>query len=611
MNLMTDGSRTTRELLLVGSWLGVAYGLAEALEFCVLGLVPGALAWRNGNAPQVIWVAPAFYGVVGVAIAALVAVVSRAARRIDWTRALVFGLLAGGAYLGARLQGEVLSWTSSLLLAVGIGVQLTRRFTRRRDWWLASMRRTLVPLVVLVAIAAAGERAWSVMAERRALARVPVAEASSRPNVLLLVADTLRADHVGAYGYRRPTTPRIDRLAGEGRLFLDAYSDSSWTLPSHASLLTGTRVHEHRAGHERQPYLDRRFATLAEVFGQAGYASGGFIANTFWCGRQTRLDRGFARYEDFYGNAGDALARTVLGRMVSYEILPKFGFIDIPGRKHAADINDSLLRWVDGLGGRPWFVFANYMDVHGPYIPPPSHEGRFTGTRLDRGASEVELGAVTDETKVPEPRVLRAWQDRYDESLLYLDEEVGRLLDELDRRGVLENTIVVFTSDHGESWGEHDLIYHGHSLYQPQIRIPLVVRYPKRVAPGERDSRPIALDRIPRLLVDLAGIGNAPFAGRSPLAASGEPSDDVAVSEVSRRRGVPAAWPTASGWLRSIQTDRFQLIVSETGKLELFDLASDPGQTRNLAPDSASSDVVARLRQRLDTEVGIQKAARR
>src|SRR5205823_5809502 len=154
----------------------------------------------------------------------------------------------------------------------------------------------------------------------------------------------------------------------------------------------------------------REFPTLAEVLGHSGYASGGFVANTYWCGRQTGLHRGFVRYEDFYGNIGDTLARTLLGQMVTYKVLPYFGFIDIPGRKRAGDINDRMLGWIDSLAGRPFFAFANYMDVHSPYIPPPAYDGHFAGKRFDR-KTEVVLSPAVDKSTVPEPAVLRSWID--------------------------------------------------------------------------------------------------------------------------------------------------------------------------------------------------------
>ena len=599
--MMTPPPNYARQLLIVGLWLGLAYGFAEAAEFCLLGLVPGALSWRNGNSTRILWVAPIVYGIVGATLALVVCGLAIVVRRVDWTKVFVFVALVGGTYLGARLQGQIFAPWASLLLALGIGIQLTRLFVRRREQVLSAMRRTLLPLAGLVVLVAIGELAVTAALERRALASLPAAGAG--PNILILVADTLRADHVSAYGYPRPTTPRIDRLAAEGQMFLDAYSASSWTLPAHASLFTGRRVHEHHAGREGHPYLDRVFPTLAEVLGRAGYASAGFVANTFWCGRQTGLDRGFIHYEDFYTKVGDALARTVLGRMMAYEVLPRAGFVDIPGRNSAADINDRVLRWIDSLGDRPFFVFANYMDVHGPYIPPPSHEGRFGGTRLDRRwGNAIELGALDETTSVPEPAVLRSWIDRYDESLSYLDEQVGRLLDELARRGVLDRTIVVFTADHGESFGEHNFIYHGHSLYQEQIRIPLIVRFPPQVPAGERDPRPVALEQIPRLLTGLAGLTDTSFPARSLVGGAPRNGEDVAVSEVTRRRGVPARWPTASGGLRSLQTEQWQLIVNDAGSAELYDLRTDPAQANNVAADIRYADVLTMLRRRLTLE---------
>ncbi len=592
-----------RDFLVVGLWLGIAYGFAEAIEFCLLSLYPGALSWRSGNSPRVLWVAPIVYAFAGAALALLLHTLSHLCRRWDWVSVLVFVAIVAGCYLGARLQGQIVAPWAALLLALGIGTQSTRLFVRRRAEALALARRTLLPLAGAIVVAAVAELAVTNAFERSAQAKLPAA--TPHPNVLVLVADTLRADHVSGYGYSRPTTPRLDRVASEGWAFLDAYSSSSWTLPAHASLMTGRRMHEHRAGQQTRPFLDKRFATLAEVLGRAGYASGGFVANTFWCGRNTGLDRGFVHYEDFYGNLGDALARTVLGRTLAYSVLPHLGLVDYPGRKHAADVNERVLAWIDGVGNRPFFVFANYMDVHGPYIPPPSYEGRFGPKGPPRTASEIELGAIDGSTKVPDAAVLRAWIDRYDESLLYLDAEIGKLLDELARRGILERTIVVVTSDHGENWGEHNLIFHGHSLYQEQIRIPLIVRYPPRVAAGKRDNRPVALEQLPMLITRLAGIADAPFPSRAldPLDAAAPA--EVAVSEVGRRSGVPKGWPTASGGLRSLQTERWQLIVSDAGTVELYDLDSDPRQLRNLASEPGLADVVAEMKRRLALEVPV------
>jgi arylsulfatase A-like enzyme len=572
-------------LLILGAWLGIAYGLLEGLEFTALGFVPGALAWRSGNAPRVLWVAPLVYGLAFTIVAALVAMVARVARRIDWAPVLFFVLAAAGGYLGASLQGELFSPWSSALLGVGAATQLTRLFRRHRETWTRAIHRSLPALAMGVAAIALIEVGAARLSEWWQLRRLP-ALTGQPPNVLLLVLDTLRADHVSSYGYHRPTTPHLDRLAAESVVFEHAYSNSSWTLPAHASLMTGRYVFEHRAGEERRPYLDNRFPTLATQLRARGYATGGFVANTFWCGRQTGLNRGFIHYEDFYGSAADAFARTVLGRLLTYSVLPRFGFVDIPGRKSAARVNADLLTWVDGLGGRPFFAFVNYLDVHGPYLPPAPYHGRFaSASAASSSATTIELGAITGATTVPPMPVLQGWIDRYDESLAYLDAQLGVLVDRLRERGLLDRTLLIVTSDHGEAWGEHQLVYHGNSLYLHQIRVPLLVRYPALERNGRRELRPAALDRVPATVGTVLGGSLADaFPGESLLKVHAAADvDGVTVAEVGRRRGVPRDWPTAAGWIKGLQTDRWQLILSQSGRAQLFDLQADPRQEHDLA----------------------------
>ncbi|HXE57982.1 MAG TPA: sulfatase [Gemmatimonadales bacterium] len=578
----------------LGTWLGLAYGFVEAGQFMLLALVPGALSWRTGNSAHVLWVAPLVYAAAFGALGLLVDGAARVWRRGWWETALVSGLALLGAYLAGSLQGQILSGTAAAVLAAGIASVACRLWRRRGDAWRPIMLRTVPHLLGTVAAFAGltlGARWWT---ERRALAALPTG--NDRPNVLLLVIDTQRADHLSAYGYRRPTTPTLDRFAREGTLFENASATSSWTLPAHATLMTGRLLHEHRAGIMRRPYLDDRFPTLAEVLRGAGYATGGFVANTFWCGRQTGLDRGFIRYEDFYGKPGDAVARTVLGRRLAYEWLPRFGLDDVPGRKRAEDLNRDLLEWIDGIGERPFFAFVNYFDVHAPLVPPPGFAGRFSGDPRRRRRGEVDIGALTAERKLPPPDALRRMVDEYDESLLYLDSQLERLFAELDRRGILDRTLVVVTSDHGESWGEHGLLYHGHSLYRNQTHVPLIVRFPGRVPGGLRAGWPVGLDQVPVTVGELVGIGSTPFPGRSlfdSLAAG------PVLSEVGRRNGVPKAWPTGRGSVASLTTAEWHYIEIESGEAELYDLRHDPGERRNLAGDPALTRLVSGFRERL------------
>lgn len=590
-----------RRLLLLGLWLGLAYGLLEAAGFVVLSLIPGALSWRTGSSIQILWVGPLVYAaaftVITLALAGLAALTERV-RPLPWDAITVAVLGFVAAFLFATLQGQILSDLAAAVLALGIATEATRQYRRRRDRLLRMMSRSLPYLgggVVLIAALVIG---GTELRERIALDRLE--SEPGRPNVLLIIMDTQRGDHLSSYGYQRETTPHLDRFAAQGTLFENAFASSSWTLPTHATLMTGRPLHEHRAGVLRRPYLDDRFPTLAEYLSEQGYATGAFVANTYWAGRQTGLDRGFVRYEDFFGNIGDALARTVLGRRLAYEILPHFGLEDIPGRKRADEINRDLLDWLDRIEGRPFFAFVNYFDVHGPYLPPDPYRGRFSGTEETRRkrTGEIEIGALTTEMELPPPEEIRRMIDRYDESLLFLDAEMGRLFGQLEERGLLDRTIVIVTSDHGESWGEHGMMYHGHSLYRDQIHAPLILRYPERVPEGVRATRSVGLDQIPATIADLLGT-ESPFPGRSilPIDAPAEP----VLIEVAQRSSVPAPWPSSRGWLAGLVTERWHFILSESGDVELYDMVADPGETTDLSQDPAFSDLVADFRSRLNT----------
>ncbi len=577
------------KLVVLGAWLGLAYGFLEALEFFVLGLVPGALAWRNGNAAPVFLVAPAFYLVAFGLLAVVVAACSLVRPRWRWDIVLTALLVTIAGYLGASLQGQLFSPLVSVILGVGMGT-VAVRVLRRWPAFPARLVRSFPWLglgVVLVGILATGS---GMVRERLALAGLPDGVPNG-PNVLLLVLDTQRADRLGFQGYRRPTSPAMDSLASQGTVFVNASASSSWTLPSHASLFTGRPVSEHRAGQLRRPFLGPRFPTVAEAFVDAGYVTAGFTANTFWVGRQTGLNRGFIHWEDFFQKPGDALVRTVLGRKIAYEFLPKFGRIDIPGRMRVGDINHRFLRWLDRTEPRPFFAFLNYMDVHGPYLPPPPFAGRFGGSRTHVGKT-IALGAVTDETELPPPELLRDWTNQYDESILSLDAGIGALLQELERRGQLDNTVVVLTSDHGESFGEHGLIYHGNGLHRDQVHVPLVIRYPQAVPAGVRESRAVGIHQIPATVLALAGVPATDFPGPTLFG----PVSGPVLAEVGFRPQVPASWPTAHGWVKSLTTERWHFILLESGEAELYDLVDDPGETTNLATSPAHAVTVEELR---------------
>ncbi|HEX7123869.1 MAG TPA: sulfatase-like hydrolase/transferase [Gemmatimonadaceae bacterium] len=585
---------------MLGVWLGLLYGYIEGVEIVVLGLVPGALAWRTGNSPDLLWFGPPFYGVVGLVLSLPFAAAASLGMRRGIERAMVFLYLLGGAWLAGSIAGNVIAPWAIAAVALGIAVQGTRLFERR-----VSPRPWLVSRGVLVFLAGIPV-VWLMIAvgsavrERLAL-RTPGASGGTLPNVLLLVLDTQRADHLSSYGYQRPTTPRIDALAAEGVLYEHAFSSSSWTLPSHASLMTGRYPQEHRAGVIRRPWLDDRYPTLAEVLRDRGYATGGFVANGYWCGRQTRLNRGFIRYEDFYHNLGDAVARTSLGRTMTYRFGPKIGLIDIPGRKRVGDVNAQVLDWLSTVEGRPFFAFLNYFDVHGPLLPPAPFAGRFSGVQQPRVADEIQIGAIQGDIPEYSREAIDAMIDAYDESLLSLDAGIGALIDSLRARGLLDNTIVIITSDHGESFGEHGMMFHGHSMFRDQTAVPLILRYPERVAAGQRLGAPVGIEQVPATVMRLASLSDHPFLGPAlPLSASDIDTTHVVIGGVARRSLVAANWPSSRGWASSMVTNRYYFILHEDSTAYLFDLADQEERTDLSAMPEHAATVAAFRRSAAD-----------
>jgi arylsulfatase A-like enzyme len=594
-------------LIALAAAFGLAYGFIEAVEVMVLSLVPGALTWFSGNTPYVAWVAPLVYGAAFTAIGFLFAVGAQVYPRGRWDTALVFVLLGLATFFAASLQGRLASDLHSAILAFGVGAQGSHWYSRRRERVLKAARRSRPFLAGGLVLAAAVTVGGGRILDSRKLRALPPARAGT-PNVLLLVIDTQRADHLSLYGYPRNTSPRLDRLARESVVFENAYANSTWTLPTHATMFTGRLPFEHRAGVIGRSRLDGQFETLAEALGKQGYATGAFVANVFWVGRHTGLRRGFHRYEDFYGNIGDGFARTAIGRRISYDVLPHAGIVELPGRKSAEDINRALLRWLDRKGDRPFFAFANYFDVHTPLLPPPPYAGSYSGlSERERRTYAIGLEELEGADTPPSADSLEAFVDLYDESIRYLDSQVGALVDSLAARGILDNTLVIVTSDHGESWGEHGLMFHAHSLYRELTHVPLIIRFPSRIPPG-RHSDPVGLDRIPATVAAFASLDAGTFPGSSVFSDSAAREPAYPVLQLPRRVGKATSKPSTRTDLSGIVTGLWYYIDPHRETPELY-MNSDTGQLRNLAADRAYADTVASLKAILSANERGRRAA--
>jgi arylsulfatase A-like enzyme len=315
------------------------------------------------------------------------------------------------------------------------------------------------------------------------------------PNILWVVWDTVRADRLSLYGYEHETTPRLDAWAGGARVFDDARSVASYTLPSHASMFTGLLPSEH-CTHNDHKRLDDRFTTIAELLRDAGYQTFLFSSNPHISAGARNFDQGFDQAERPFSPEWKDAARE--------HLRAKHG-PDEPLRQvtHACSIARSgpiakraALRWLQTLDrSRPYFVFLNYMEAHPPYRPslaarqrlmsPDQAKDSYRATGSWEATWEYTFGL----RELP-PEQIQAKGATYDATLTELDELFYDLLQSLEAGGYLENTVVVLTADHGEQLGEHHMFDHQYSLFDTVLRVPLVISDPSRFEPG-RDPRPV------------------------------------------------------------------------------------------------------------------------
>jgi arylsulfatase A-like enzyme len=360
--------------------------------------------------------------------------------------------------------------------------------------------------------------------------------------------------------------------------------------------MTGHYPAEHGAGGSP---LDTRYQTLAEFLSTHGYATGGFIANTYYCGTRTGLGRGFHTYRTYLNNVTGMVWRTVYGKKL-LRTLPRLGYYDIPGRKRAADVNREFFGWLDATRPAPFFAFLNYLDVHDPYIPPAPYGTRYsarpnTGERIN---SELFPRDFTGGRRLSEAEI-EAEINGYDAALAYLDANLGALFDELADRQLLDHTLVIVTSDHGESFGNHGLYGHGNSMYRDLIHVPLIIRFPARVPAGLRLTDVVSLQAVPATVAQLTGLGSAsPFPGTSVAsrwADPGIPAPDFAFSESLPGIVPNPAYPLGRrGAIKSAVTADWHLVLHEEGTVELF-ADQDIDERHNVADVHENDTIVQAL----------------
>lgn len=586
-------------MLSTAAWLGLVTGLIEGCGLLLFQTL-NREGWALHVSAPIIWISTLVDLVLFCALALLVAGISHFFRKFSAVRGTAVLLTGLATYdfltLSARLTSR-----SRILLALGVAVAFRRWILKHETVAVRFWRRTLPWAATAGLLALVGIPGARWLREHRALAQLPSA-APNAPNVLVIVVDTLRADHLSSYGYSRPTSPNIDRLAREGVLFDNAVSSCSWTYPSHVSLITGRYLFEHGAGQpETIPLFARNkssfggYPTIGEVLERSGYRTGAFSANRFFFIGNAGFDRGFIHFEDYYYSTADMVARTLPGK----ELLRLYGKwfskrltvewlaygTNYGIRKRGDEVNRELLRWIDQGGRRPFFAFLNYLDVHDPY------------------------GAPGSQLKVPGN--LRD-VDAYDNGVQYADDSIGRLVHGLEQRGLDKNTLVIVTSDHGESLGEHGITGHGQSLYWNLIHVPLVLWFPDHIPSGVRISTPVSNVAIPATIMRLLGAAEDTwFPGpalnllwHKPEMAANWPAtvSEIAQGQTTFKADAALERRVATaraGPLKSLVTSRWHLIIHKKFGNQLYDWVTDPAETKNLAStpagDRIAGDLISRL----------------
>jgi arylsulfatase A-like enzyme len=400
------------------------------------------------------------------------------------------------------------------------------------------------------------------------------ARPAAQPNFLLISIDTLRPDRLGCYGHARPTSPNIDALAAAGTRFEKAYSTTSWTLPGHMSLFTSLYPSFHKLDHNSRlgtVRLDDGERTLTELLKGAGYRTASFVTHPF-----LSADWGFGRGFDLY-------VRDVC---------------------RAEENTGRALQWIEwhryherkGLEPSGFFLFVHYIDPHETYSAPPPFLDRYTGDYRGPLKPTDHLVTMFGSKPFPSEADFRYALDLYDGEIAYVDSQIGRLRDALAEAGWLDSTVIALTSDHGEEFKDHGGMGHKTTLYEEQLRVPLIIACPPRVAAGRTIADRVSLLDIMPTLLALAGErppGAAQGLDLGPLLAPGPPA-----AGADERRGRLASrplfgelGPLGFRWeknycVRSISQDGRKLILTYPSRGDitrgLFHLEADASERRNL-----------------------------
>lgn len=580
-------------IFLGATWFGLLAGIGEGVIF----LLVQNFGHVRGVSADILWISPLTYLLLFNLAALFWLLVGAVLRDRDLTPAWLFSFifLVVLAWLGILFFDLISQW-AVLILALGLAFQLTRMAVKSAGAFTAFVRSSFTVVSLAFVVLLIGIPAGRSLHERILTSRLQPVNLDL-PNIILIVMDTVRADHLSAYGYARETSPFLDQLAAAGVVFENAIASSSNSLPSHASIFSGLYPSGHATDWSNpMGYRDLPSAVLPEQLQEMGYRTGGFSANLYWVTRGYGFERGFIHFEDYHQTLADAVLSTFYGRVVERVILRPLGSDGDLKRRTAASSNAAAIDWVSQDETLPFFLFLNYIDAHDPYSPSAQFLTKFSSQVPEERSLDCEVG------KCDRPLTATERQheiDAYDGAIAYLDSQVEQLLAELDVQGKMENTIVIVISDHGEGFNEHGMYLHQHSLYWEVIRVPLLLWWDAKLPAGKRISVPVSLTAIPATLLDLisdetaAEKLEASLAGYWSGSPAGLPSERI-LSEVGPNAQFDPR-RTDNGWIKSLVDGTLHYLEFESQPAELYDWDNDPLESENLAARGTQIAVLREL----------------
>ena len=421
------------------------------------------------------------------------------------------------------------------------------------------------------------------------------------PNLVLLVLDTLRKDHLSLYGYARKTSPFLEKLGGSSWVFEQAFSSSPWTIPSHASFFTGLLPSQLNCHYEHFP-LAEKFETLAEKLKKQGYFTLGWSNNPL-LNYPSGLLQGFDRFVEAHP------LELYSGELVfSWLLKLKPDYTQDSGAKYT---NQKLARWLAHLSKKkkPFFLFVNYMETHLPYPTHPLAYQFFTNPETARKKYPQPDWDKYNCWREKNPQLKKAVEKWYDGAILYLDRQLEQLYQTLKQYQLLDNTILIILSDHGESFGEHNWWGHGATLYNTELAVPLIIHYPGKTSP-QRIQSPLSLSQVPELIFQLLEEKNE--AEILTHLKNQEVYAEIFKPVIYLERISRICPDYESEWLnrreKALIQYPYKLILSSRGEVKLFNFLTDPKEKNDLS--RIKPELKKELLSRLQPKAGFLKQTR-